>query len=199
MYEVFVNESPLILTNKPPEKSNGHLFSMDGDSIIKAINALAKGKLDKAYLYYPDEDKILDVFMHKIPMVTAGGGFVTNKKGKVLFIYRNGRWDLPKGKVDKGETIEDAAIREVEEETGVTGLKIKKFLRTTYHIFRRNGEFRLKQTHWFAMTTKFKGKLVAEKSEGIEKVKWKGPKKTKKALKNSYYNIKILFEDWPSS
>ena len=199
MYEVFVNESPLILTNKRPKKSNGNLFSMDGDSIISAINALAKGKLDKAYLYYPDEEKILDVFMHKIPMVTAGGGFVTNKKGKVLFIFRNGRWDLPKGKVDKGESIENAAIREVEEETGVKGLKIKKFLRTTYHIFRRNGEFRLKQTHWFAMTTKFKGELVAEKSEGIEKVKWKGPKKTQKALKNSYYNIKILFEDWPNS
>ncbi|NAY92516.1 NUDIX domain-containing protein [Muricauda sp. JGD-17] len=199
MYEVFVNESQLILTNKRPKKSNGHLFSMDGDSILKAIDSLAKGKLEKAYLYHPDEDKILDIFMHKIPVAVAGGGFVTNKKGKILFIFRNGRWDLPKGKVDKGESIEDAAIREVEEETGVKGLKIEKFLRTTYHIFRRNGEYRLKQTHWFAMSTKFKGKLVAEKSEGIKKVKWKGPKKTKKALKKSYHNIKILFDDRPSS
>ncbi|WP_222983573.1 NUDIX hydrolase [Flagellimonas meishanensis] len=199
MYEVFVNESPLILTNKRPEKSNGHLFSLDGDSIMKAINSLAKGKLEKAYMYHPDEEKMLDIFMHKIPLVVAGGGFVTNKKGKVLFIFRNGKWDLPKGKVDKGESIEEAALREVEEETGVNGLKIDKFLRTTYHIFKRNGEFWLKQTHWFAMSTKFEGKLVAEKAEGIKRVKWKGPKKAKKALENSYANIRILFEDWPTS
>ena len=196
MYEVFVNESPLILTNKRPDKSNGSLFSMDGDSILKAIEKLAKGKLDKAYLYHPDGDKILKMFRHKIPVVVAGGGFVVSPKGKVLFIYRNGKWDLPKGKVDKGESIENAAIREVEEETGVSGLAIERFLRTTYHIFKRNGEYRLKETHWFVMSTSFTGKLVAEKSEGISKVKWKGRRKTKKALKNSYANIEILFEDW---
>ena len=76
------------------------------------------------------------------------------------------KWDLPKGKVDKGESIENAAVREVEEETGVTGLVIEKFLRTTYHVFKRNGEYQLKQTHWFLMSTDYDGKLVAEKAEG---------------------------------
>lgn len=198
MYEVFVNEAPLILTNKRPENSNGHLFSMEGESIMEAIDLLARGKLEKAYLYHPDEKRILNIFMHKIPVVVAGGGFVQNEKGKVLFIYRNKKWDLPKGKVDKGESIENAAIREVEEETGVKDVTIEKFLRTTYHIFKRNGEYRLKQTHWFAMSTTYKGKLEGDKSEGIVKVKWKGPKKAQKALENSYYNIKILFENWPS-
>ena len=157
----------------------------------------SKKKLKKAYLYHPDDKKILKLFMHKIPVVVAGGGFVVNKKGKILFIHRNGKWDLPKGKVDKGESIENAAIREVEEETGVKNLKIERFLHTTFHIFKRNGEYRLKQTHWFIMSTDYKGKLVPEKSEGIKKVKWKGARKTKKALKNSYHNIKVLFEDWP--
>ena len=197
MYEVFVNEAPLILTNERPQDSNGNLFSLDGDSIVEAIRLLSKKKIKKAYLYHPDEKKILKLFMHKIPVVVAGGGFVINKKGKVLFIYRNGKWDLPKGKVDKGESIERAAIREVEEETGVKNLEIERFLHTTFHVFKRNGEYRLKQTHWFIMSTDYKGKLVPEKSEGIKRVKWKGPKKTKKALKNSYHNIKILFEDWP--
>lgn len=196
MYKVFVNESPLILTNKRQENSNGNLFSLDGDSILMAIDSLSKGRLKEAYIYHPDEEKMLDVFMHKLPVVVAGGGFVTNPKGKILFIYRNDKWDLPKGKVDKGESIEKAAIREVEEETGVQDLVIDKFLRTTYHIFRRNGEYRLKQVHWFAMYTTYDGKLVGQKEEGIMKVKWKGPKKAKKALKNSYFNIKVLFEGW---
>ena len=197
MYEVFVNESPLILTNKRPEKSNGNLFLLDGDSIMEAIGLLSRKKLKKAYLYHPDGDRILKLFMHKIPVIVAGGGFVVNQKGKVLFIKRNGKWDLPKGKVDKGETIESAAIREVEEETGVTGLTIERFLKTTFHVFKRNGEYWLKQTHWFIMSTDYSGKLVAEKAEGIVKVKWKGPRKIKKALDNSYTNIKILFEGWP--
>ncbi len=199
MYKVFVNESPLILTNERQDNSNGNLFSLDGDSILMAIDSLAKGRLNAAYIYHPDEEKILDVFMHKIPVVVAGGGFVTNKKGKILFIYRNNKWDLPKGKVDKGESIEKAAMREVEEETGVKRLKIDKFLRTTYHVFRRNGEYRLKQVHWFAMSTDYKGELVGQKEEGIEKVKWKSPKKVRKALENSYHNIKILFEEWPTT
>ncbi|MEO2053637.1 MAG: NUDIX domain-containing protein [Allomuricauda sp.] len=195
MYEVFVNESPLILTNERPKKAKENLFELDGDSIMQAIGLLSKKKLKKAYLYHPDGEKILKLFMHKIPVIVAGGGLVVNPKGKVLFIKRNGKWDLPKGKVDKGETIESAAIREVEEETGVTGLTIDRFLKTTYHVFKRNGEYRLKQTHWFVMSTAYDGKLVAEKSEGIVKVRWKGPKKIKKALQNSYMNIKILFDD----
>ncbi|MGX1930797.1 NUDIX hydrolase [Flagellimonas sp. 2504JD4-2] len=196
MYKVFVNESPLILTNERQDNSNGNLFSLDGDSILMAIDSLAKGRLKEAYIYHPDEEKILDVFMHKIPVVVAGGGFVTNPKGKVLFIYRNDKWDLPKGKVDKGESIEKAAIREVEEETGVKDLVIDKFLRTTYHVFKRNGEYRLKLVHWFSMYTTYSGKLVGQQDEGIEKVKWKGRKKIKKALKNSYHNIRVLFEGW---
>ncbi|MEM9868942.1 MAG: NUDIX domain-containing protein [Bacteroidota bacterium] len=198
MYKVFVNESPLILTNELPEDANGNLFSMENDSVIEAIEALAKGKHKMAYLHHPDQGKLLEIFKHKLPLVVAAGGFVTNKKGKVLFIYRNDKWDLPKGKVDKGESIENAAMREVEEETGVTDLKIERFLKTTYHVFRRNGNYILKQVHWFAMSTSFDGKLQGQEEEGIMKVKWKGPKKVKKALEKSYFNIKTLFEDWPN-
>ncbi|MEM9077996.1 MAG: NUDIX domain-containing protein [Bacteroidota bacterium] len=198
MYKVFVNESPLILTNERPKNANGNLFSLESDSVKEAIDLLAKGKSEIAYLYHPEETKLLEVFKHKLPVVVAAGGFVTNAKGKVLFIYRNEKWDLPKGKVDKGESIENAAIREVEEETGVSGLTIDQFMRTTYHIFKRNGEYTLKVVHWFAMSTSFKGELKGQAEEGIMKVKWKGPKKAKKALEKSYFNIKVLFKDWPN-
>ena len=102
---------------------------------------------------------------------------------------------MPKGKLDKDETIAECALREVEEETGVKKLKIENFLQTTYHIFKRNGVNKLKEVHWYAMKTSYEGELKGQASEGIERVKWKDPQKIQKALQNSYINIKILFED----
>mgnify|MGYP000094285226 CR=1 FL=1 len=195
MYKVFVNESPLILTNKLSDIKDSKYFLLNSDAINEAITALSKKKLTKAYIYHPNNEEILKKFSKNIPIVVAGGGVVTNKKGKVLFIYRNDKWDLPKGKLDKGENIRECSIREVEEETGVKGLKIENFLKTTYHIFKRNGKYKLKEVHWFAMQTSYSGELKGQKEEGIEKVKWKGPKKIAKALENSYTNIKILFEE----
>ncbi|NQZ44073.1 MAG: NUDIX hydrolase [Flavobacteriaceae bacterium] len=194
MYKVFVNESPLILTNEKPSSNSGHVFLMEDDAIKYAIESLSKKLLDHAYIYDPGDD-ILEQFSSKIPIVVAAGGLVTNKKGKVLFIYRNDKWDLPKGKLDKGESIEKAAVREVEEETGVKDLVVEGFLRKTYHIFKRGGKFQLKQVYWFSMTTTYEGKLVGQLDEGITKVKWLGPKKMAKALTNSYFNIKLLFNE----
>lgn len=194
MYKVFVNDSPLILTNRLSETVNGNYFLLNGTAIKDAINALMKNKLEEAFIYHPNNEEILKKFTKKIPLVIAAGGVVTNKEGKVLFIYRNEKWDLPKGKLDKGETLEECAIREVIEETGVTDLTIENFLRTTYHVFKRNGKYKLKEVHWYAMKTTYEGKLKGEKKEGIVKVKWKGPRKIKKALENSYTNIRILFE-----
>ena len=194
MYKVFVNESPLILTNKISETADSEYFLLNEDSIQEAIKALKKNKLKEAYIYHPNHEEILKKFTKRIPLVVAAGGVVANAEGKVLFIYRNDKWDLPKGKLDKGESIESCAIREVTEETGVQGLRIENFLKTTYHIFKNDGAYTLKEVHWFAMRTDYTGKLKPEKKEGIFKVKWKGPKKIQEALQNSYTNIKILFE-----
>ncbi|MDM9632365.1 NUDIX hydrolase [Robiginitalea aurantiaca] len=194
MYKVFVNERPLILTDKIREKGDGAYFMMNESEVLAAVDGLRKKKIDKAYIYHPNHEEILNKFSKYIPRVVAAGGVVTNKKGKVLFIYRNDKWDLPKGVQKKKENLEECALREVEEETGVQNLKIENFLRTTYHIFKRNGKLRLKEVHWFAMKTNYDGKLVGEEKEGIVKVKWKGPEKIRKALEKSYINIRILFE-----
>ena len=130
----------------------------------------------------------------KIPVHKAGGGLVYNKKGEVLFILRDGKWDLPKGGKNKGEKMPQTAIREIEEETGVGKLEISKKLQKTYHVFKRNGRFKLKITQWFEMTSDFEGELVGQIEEGIEKVAWLNPEQTKEALTNSYENIKLLFE-----
>ncbi|MFS4416245.1 NUDIX hydrolase [Maribacter sp. 2307ULW6-5] len=194
MYKVFVNELPLILTNKLSDTENGAYFMLNREAIGLAIKSLKKKKIEKAFIYHPNHEEILKKFTKEIPLIVAAGGVVTNTAGQVLFIYRNDKWDLPKGKLDKGESIEDCAVREVMEETGVKDLKIENFLRTTYHIFTNRGTHTLKQVHWYAMKTDYDGELKPEKKEGIHKVKWKGPNKIQKALQNSYMNIKILFE-----
>ena len=195
MYKVFVNDIPVILST---EKDLGEKYTsiplkeVKFKRIIKKIN---QGKLLYVNLYHSKKEKLLKHLFRKLPVVTAGGGMVLNPQNEVLFIFRNGRWDLPKGKIEKKESIEEGAIREVEEETGVKNLKITKLLQKTYHVFQRKGRYKLKETYWYEMTTDYSGELVPEESEGIEKVKWKNTEKAQKALKKSYANIKLLFPE----
>lgn len=142
-----------------------------------------------------DPATLLKTFKSKLPVVQAGGGLVRNQSGKMLFIFRKGKWDLPKGKIDKGETLEKGAKREVKEETGVKKLELNGLAGVTYHIFKRNDKYQLKETHWFHMTTTYTGKLKPELQEDITEAKWKGSKKTEKALENSYGNIRHLLKD----
>ena len=193
MYKVFVKDALLILTSDLSDTKNQDYFMLNGNAIQTAIDALATKKLKLAYIYHPNHEEILKKFTKKIPLQVAAGGVITNKKGQVLFIFRNNKWDLPKGKLDKGESLKEAALREVEEETGVKGLKLENHLKTTYHIFKSSGTYKLKEVHWYAMKTSYDGKLKGQKSEGIAKVKWMGPKKIQKALENSYVNIRMLF------
>lgn len=195
MYKVFVNDVPIILSTK---EDFGEKFlsipikEADLEAIIKNIN---KGKLLYVNLYHKKEEKLLKHLLKKLPVVVAAGGLVYNDKGEMLFIHRNGRWDLPKGKVEKKESLEDAAVREVEEETGVKNLQVVKLLQKTYHIFQRGGKYKLKETYWYEMKTDYTGALEPEESEGIKKVKWKKEEKAKKALAKSYGNIKLLFPE----
>jgi 8-oxo-dGTP pyrophosphatase MutT (NUDIX family) len=195
MYKVFVNDKPLFLTNEVAKETDFQLFLLESVDIEQVIVKMFQNKIQKAYLYYPDEKAILKKVKEKIPVCKAGGGLVYNKTGDVLFIFRNGKWDLPKGGIEKGEAIEDTAIREVEEETGVTNLKITHKLQKTYHVFKRGGKYKLKVTHWYEMRTDFTGTPKPQANEGIEKVAWLGPEQIKEALNNSYENIKLLFEE----
>jgi 8-oxo-dGTP pyrophosphatase MutT (NUDIX family) len=194
MYKVFVNDKPLFLTNEIQKETDFQLFLLESIDIRQLVIKIFQNKINKAYLYHPDEKEILRTLKSKLRVNKAGGGLVYNSKGEVLFIFRNGKWDLPKGGVEKGEKNKAAALREVEEETGVTGLQPMKKLQKTYHIFKRNGAYKLKITHWYEMKTDFDGVLFPQADEGIEKAEWLNPEQIKEALKNSYQNIKLLFE-----
>jgi len=195
MYKVFVNDKPLFLTSVVEKETDFQLFLLESIDVEQLITKMFNNRIDKAFLYHPDEKQALRLFKDKIPVAKAGGGLVYNKRGEVLFILRNGKWDLPKGGTEKNEEIEQTAMREVEEETGVKGLKVVNKLQKTYHVFKRNGVYKLKVTHWFEMVTNYDGKLTGQAEEGIEKVAWLKPAEITHALKNSYENIKLLFEE----
>ena len=196
MYEVFVNEYPIILTNELREETDFKMFLAETVSIKELVKQFKKGMMKTAHVYHPDAELLLKKFKRNIRTITAAGGLVKNTRGELLFIFRNGKWDLPKGKLHRKETTEDAALREVEEETGIKGLELGTFFKITYHIFKNNGNYQLKETYWYAMRSDYTGTLVPETKEGIEKVEWKNPLQIKEALKNSYRNIEQLLAEY---
>lgn len=192
MHRVFVNDKPIILTTKVKKEKHFKNYLLSTVNIGKIIKELNTTDLEGIMLIGKNEDKLLKSFLKKLPNVVAGGGKVFNDKGEILFIYRNDKWDLPKGKIEGKESIEETALREVEEETKVNGLKIVKPLETTYHIFKRNGRHQLKITYWFEMTSSYTGALEPQEDEGITKVEWLNSRQIKNAMDNSYANIRIL-------
>lgn len=192
MQKIFVGNKPIILTTTVESEKDFKNYLIDSVDIHKVLYNLKKEKYKSIRLIGDNEKLLLKKFLKLLPNIVAGGGKVLNPEGRILFIFRNGKWDLPKGKAEHKETIDETALREVEEETGVTGLKITKPLDITYHIFKRNNQYFIKITYWFEMYSEFDGELLPQEKEGITKVKWVSPKKLKKIKKNVYANIEAL-------
>lgn len=195
MYKVFVDETPIILSTEKQCSEEYYSVPIKEAKIKKIIKKIKKGKLTKVHLYHSKEKKLFKHLKKQLKPITAGGGMVFNSQKEILFIHRKGLWDLPKGKAEKGETIEETALREVEEETGVHYLRITKPLRTTYHVMKRKDKYRLKITYWFEMHTDYDGELTPQTEEDIAKVEWKNSEESRKALQNTYGNIKLLFPE----
>ena len=193
MYKVFFNNKLIKLTTELTSSTDeAPLFFIkyiSADDIIKAV----KSKIIKQIkLYHPKEEKLLMHFNNRFKTVEASGGLVKNKNNFILFIYRNNKWDLPKGKIRKRESIEEGALREVIEETGIKGLKIKNQIDTTYHIYKGPKRHKIKKTYWFLMESDYNGKFKPQIKENISIVRWCQTKEIPKLLENSYKNIKRL-------
>ena len=127
-------------------------------------------------------------------LIEAAGGLVHNDENQLLMIFRNGKWDLPKGKLEVGENIEQCAIREVEEECGISELLITQQLQETYHTYEINGQKILKRTYWFEIESSFKGNLLPQTIEGITEAVWVDKENIAEKLENSFGNIAELFK-----
>ena len=190
MYKVFVNRLIINLTSDKEFLNDSKTYLLSSISIKEIIKKLKIH--DEVFLYYPDKKKILKEFKEKLVTIKATGGIVTNKKNQILFIYRKGKWDLPKGKMEKNESKKESALREVIEETGVKKLKIINFFSTTFHLIKVKREYFLKETHWYTMKTKYDGKLKPQKSEGIISAKWKTFDEALEIKKKTFRNIAII-------
>ncbi len=193
MYKVFFNQKPLILTNEIQDFSdNEPLLFIKYTSVAQIIKALKSSKNRKVFIYHKDIDKLWKSFKKKFPIVEAAGGLVERTDNKLLFIFRNNKWDLPKGGVEKKELIIEAAQREVTEETGVSDLIVQNQLSETFHIFKKGKRFRLKKTYWFKMSTKYMGETIPQTEEGIKKIEWVSKEKIDEILNDAFENIRII-------
>ncbi|MCB9203262.1 MAG: NUDIX domain-containing protein [Flavobacteriales bacterium] len=193
MYKVFFNEGQIIISDK--EIKNAENIYYNSDSILDLLLILIDGinPETKINLYSENVELLWEKFCSKFNIIYAAGGVVKNKDNQILFIHRLGKWDLPKGKVEKGEEYESAGIREVEEECGITNVEILNFRKNTYHLYFQNNVYNLKITYWYDMIYDGNEKLIPQIEENIDKVEWKDETESQKAINQSYSNIKELF------
>ncbi len=160
-------------------------------TVVDLLKKMTDKKFKKIYSITITLKRFKYVLKHVKKMfkiIKAGGGVVKNNNDQILFIYRLKKWDLPKGKLDKGETIRDCAKREVEEETKVK-VNLKQKIISTWHTYTRNKKFILKKTTWFKMDCVDDSKMKPQKKEKIEKVEWMNNSTIKEILLNSYKTL----------
>ena len=162
---------------------------------MKYKEVINDDSIKEIYFFNRDEDLLFEYFSAMFRNIEAAGGLVKNRKGEYLFIFRNGKWDLPKGKREKGEKIQDCAIREVEEECGIKGLNIEKELTSTFHTYYLEERAVLKTTYWFAMKGSENSILIPQTEEGITEVKWIKKKNFDEVLANTYESIKEVLKE----
>lgn len=164
------------------------------DRLLKLMTNRKFKKVNSITISSPDNKPLIKYLKEKFKVIEAGGGIV-EKEDKLLLIYRKKRWDIPKGKLDEGETIEECAEREVCEETGVN-VKIKNKVVEVWHTYISNKKYILKKTHWYSMDCLDDSNLYPQKEEGIEKAEWVTMEEARIRLRDSYRSIRYVLQEY---
>lgn len=197
MYKVFVNEKKLLLS-KQSENLEKTLGYENVTSLEIALDLLENTSVTELNVFGENIDEIWAEFQKLFRIIEAAGGIVNNPNGEILFIKRLGKWDLPKGKMEKGESREESAVREIEEETGLANVELVQFINTTYHIYvERNGDKVLKCTHWFEMNFDGEDTSKPQIEEGITEVAWKNTHQIEdEVFPSTFKNIKLIIKEF---
>ncbi len=184
MYKLYINEKPLFLCSTDElqnieklyigQKILSSRYNGKTKSILHHVDMMEKGQVhDAVVIFHHDLGYLKNELKSLFKTVKAGGGVVKNPQGQILLIYRRGSWDLPKGKMDKGETKKEAAVREVKEECGLKHIILGDKIITTKHSYVtfNHGKRAIKKTHWYAMETN-EFDLIPQLEEDIEQAVW---------------------------
>lgn len=198
--KIYFGDKPVFLCDEINKELNEILHHPDAvfvdeisaPAIKSLLHEIKKDDFHAGVLWYSDLAKLKKAFFKNFTPIEAAGGIVQNTDKELLFIFRLGKWDLPKGKIEKGEKPEDCALREITEETGIKNLTLKNKTGETYHTYNEFGKHFLKTTHWYYMTCKNKQEPVPQKEENITAVKWIKTKDIKEPMANTYPSIKDI-------
>ena len=201
MYRIFINEIPLVISDRQEDFSalrNLMLMDDSADSLLKSVEMLEhseKGRKNFGiFIPCTQADAVFSRFRKHFQEITAGGGIVRNREGHLLLIKRQGKWDLPKGKKDRGESIEQAALREVEEECGISPLKMVGLRCKSYHTYHLEGKRILKTTYWYDMEYHNGRPAVPQEEENITEVAWFDPRDIAPEKLDTYNSIRDVLK-----
>lgn len=159
---------------------------LNAHTVKSMIHEMGQPQVHAGVFYHDDLKELKKAFFKKFSLIVAAGGFVKNEKAELLMIFRRGKWDLPKGKLDKGETLEACAVREVEEETGLENVKLISPLIVTYHSYHEGTRQIIKETHWFVMKVSGEQNLKPQTEEDIDEIRWVPATTIKTYLEKAY-------------
>ncbi len=202
--KIYYGDKPVYLCDEMNDELNELLHHPDvvfvdelsSPAIKSMVHEIKKDNFHAGILWNSDLEKLKQAFFKHFTVIEAAGGIVQNDDKDLLFIFRRGKWDLPKGKMEKNETAEIAAAREIEEETGVTNLTLKKKIGDTFHIYDEFGKHFLKISHWYYFNCPSKQELQPQTIEDISEVKWFKTKDIRKPVANTYATIKDILQSF---
>ena len=200
--KIYFNDKPLFLCDnidevvEPFVHHDDAVFidELDSHTVKSMIYEMQLEKIHAGVFFHANLEELKKAFFKKFTLVQAAGGLVKNERGENLLIFRRGKWDLPKGKLDKGESLEECAVREVEEETGLQNIKLLAPLLVTYHTYHEGTKFILKESHWYKMKTQSNQELTPQAEEDIQQVIWVSDKDLSKYMKEAFPSVVDVLE-----
>jgi 8-oxo-dGTP pyrophosphatase MutT (NUDIX family) len=201
--KIFFQDKPLFLCDDLDEAITPYVHHDDAvfvdefstPAINSMIHEMKQKKVHAGILYHTNLNELKKAVWKKFNIVLAGGGVVTDQHKQVLLIHRKGKWDLPKGKLDKNESLEHCALREVKEETGLKEVKLIESLFTSYHVYDESGKHILKETHWYTMHADGKQSVHPQSEEQIDEIKWVKQSGLSEYLKKTYPLIRDVLSE----
>jgi ADP-ribose pyrophosphatase YjhB (NUDIX family) len=190
MYKIYINQNVLVISQL--DNSSQEVLHNASNNSESAVLTISKEEIiniiGQKNIICANPTAVFNQLKQQFTLINAAGGLVKNSQSEYLFIFRRGKWDLPKGKLDEGEDFETAAIIEVQEECGITHIELGDLYHLSYHIYEENNDWILKQTNWYLMKSEEKN-LIPQLEEGITQTAWLPTSQFEKVRENTYASI----------